>query len=1065
MDFRGDADFPLVYNDLFTFIVIKSFNNSTKNSGTAYLVLLKDTHRSQYMRLKHTILWITFLLFSYPVLAQTGKLTGVIKDQKTGETLIGATIIVEGTKLGAKSDNEGYYAILNVPPGKFTVKASMIGYAPKSVLNVEFNINQTTTLDFTLADESITTQEVVVVATKPVIEKDVSSSVVNISMEDVASLPIVSVASVIGLQAGVQGLTIRGGGSDQTAFMINGITFRDERDNTSYTGISFTSVEEIQIQTGGFNAEYGNIRSGLVNVVTTEGKRDKYNVVFLGRYRPAGMKNWGDMPNDPNSYFIRPYIDPAVAFTGTKNGAWDLYTQAQYQEFRGWDKVSQELLSDDDPTNDLTPEAAQQLFLWQHRKPMGVTQPDYDMDFSISGPVPVVSSKLGDLRFLASYRTSREMYVIPLATNAYQDWSTHVKITSDIAQGMKFTIEGLLGKQTGTSSSRSGGPGIFRSAYSILSEMDIRSGASYSDARVFATDYWGPTTVDRKMLGAKFVHVLSPTTFYEIQLNVVGSEYNTNPGSPRNTGQVVKIGNNYYDESPYGYYSGFSSGIGSSMNMGLGYSNSRDTSKIYTWSSRFDYSSQLNKIMQIKAGVEFIYTDNNVNYALIEPSLPTSNSRSVWQTYPVRGAIYGQTKLEFEGMIANIGLRLDYSHAGGDWFLYDPYNKAFSGAYSLQIDQLLPKEPTEKIITLSPRLGVAFPITVNSKLFFNYGHFRSMPAPENLYLLRRSQANNAITRLANPNNPLPKTVAYELGYEHNLADMFLLRLAGYYKDVTDESRLVGYVSRDNSVSYSVPEPNMYRDIRGFEVTLTKNRGDWVTGFINYTYMVATYGYFGLPTYYENPALQRESERNTALFDQVKPVPQPYGRANIDIFTPMEFGPELGGVYLLEDLRINILASWSSGTYFSWTGPGGTRPGYSNNIQWKDYWNVDVRISKTFKFGPAAIEIFADISNVFNIKYLDYRAGFVDAKDWDAYMQSLHLPEDFSKFGYSNVVGDDKPGDVRSGEYIPWDNSASDAQKDEWRKNKSYIDMPNLAYSAFTNPRVVYWGLRLMIEIK
>lgn len=1017
------------------------------------------------MRLKHTILWITFLLFSYPILAQTGKLTGIVKDQKTGETLIGATIIVEGTKLGAKSDNEGYYAILNVPPGKYTVKASMIGYGTKAVTEVDVNINQTTTLDFTLADESITTQEVVVVATKPVIEKDVSSSVVNISMEDVAALPIVSVASVIGLQAGVQGLTIRGGGSDQTAFMINGITFRDERDNSSYTGISFTSVEEIQIQTGGFNAEYGNIRSGLVNVVTTEGKRDKYNVVFLGRYRPAGMKNFGDMPNDPNSYYIRPYLDPAVAFTGTKSGAWDLYTQAQYQEFRGWDKVSQELLSDDDPTNDLTPEAAQQLFLWQHRKPMGITQPDYDMDFSVSGPVPVVSSMLGDLRFLASYRTSRDMYVIPLATNAYQDWSTHVKITSDIAQGMKFTVEGLLGKQTGTSSSRSGGPGIFRSAYSILSEMDIRSGASYSDARVFATDYWAPTKVDRKMLGAKFVHVLSPTTFYEIQLNVVGSEYSTNPGSPRNTGQVVKIGNNYYDESPYGYFSGFSSGIGSSMNMGLGYSNGRDTSKVYTWSSRFDYSSQLNKIMQIKAGVEFIYTDNNVNYALIEPSLPTSNSRSVWQTYPVRGAVYGQTKLEFEGMIANIGLRLDYSHAGGEWFLYDPYNKAFSGAYSLQIDQLLPKEPTEKVITLSPRLGVAFPITVNSKLFFNYGHFRSMPAPENLYLLRRNQANNAITRLANPNNPLPKTVAYELGYEHNLADMFLLRLAGYYKDVTDESRLVGYVSRDNSVSYSVPEPNMYRDIRGFEVTLTKNRGEWITGFINYTYMVSSYGYFGLPTYYENPALQRESERNTALFDQVKPVPQPYGRANIDIFTPMEFGPEVGGVYLLEDIRINFLASWSSGTYFSWTGPGGTRPGYSNNIQWKDYWNVDLRISKTFKFGPAAIELFADISNVFNIKYLDYRAGFVDAKDWDAYMQSLHLPEDFSKFGYSNIVGDDKPGDIRTGEYIPWDNSASDAQKDEWRKNKSYIDMPNLSYTAFTNPRVVYWGLRLMIEIK
>ena len=104
-------------------------------------------------------------------------------------------------------------------------------------------------------------------------------------------------------------------------------------------------------------------------------------------------------------------------------------------------------------------------------------------------------------------------------------------------------------------------------------------------------------------------------------------------------------------------------------------------------------------------------------------------------------------------------------------------------------------------------------------------------------------------------------------------------------------------------------------------------------------------------------------------------------------------------------------------------------------------------------------------NLFNKKYLDYRAGFVDAKDYDAYMQSLHLPEDFSKFGYSNIVGDDKPGDIRTGEYIPWDNNASEAQKDEWKKNKSYIDMPNLSYTAFTNPRVIYWGLRLMIEIK
>jgi len=91
-------------------------------------------------------------------------------------------------------------------------------------------------------------------------------------------------------------------------------------------------------------------------------------------------------------------------------------------------------------------------------------------------------------------------------------------------------------------------------------------------------------------------------------------------------------------------------------------------------------------------------------------------------------------------MIANIGLRLDYSDPGGEWYVFDQYNAALSGQYASQINSLLPKEKTKKQLNLSPRLGVAFPITVNSKLYFNYGHFRSIPLPDDLFLLRQSQA-------------------------------------------------------------------------------------------------------------------------------------------------------------------------------------------------------------------------------------------------------------------------------------------------------------------------------------
>lgn len=1021
------------------------------------------------MRLLLLQILLVLLVSANLTLAQRGKISGTVKDSNTGEPIVGVNVIIEGTTMGAAANVEGFYSIITVPPGTYSLRFSSIGYATLTIVDVRVNIDLTTNLDVELTEITIQTEEVVVVATAPIVKRDVSSSVANLSIEEIQNLPTVRVENIIALQAGIQtgeiGPLIRGGSADQTAFVINGITLRDERDNRPFTGISLTSVEEIQVQTGGFNAEYGNIRSGLVNVVTKEGKRDKYSFTFLGRYRAQANKHLGPSANSPESYWIRPYIDDDVAWTGTKNGAWDKYTQGQYQEFRGWNKVSEELVGDNDPTNDLTPEAAQRLFLWQHRKQLDVQDSDYDIDMNVNGPVPFISKELGNLRFAASYRASREMYFIPLSDDAYRDYSSQLKFTADISSSMKVSVDGMIGRMTGTGSSRSGGPGIFRTSESIADELDIRSGASYLDARIYATDYWAPSKIDMNMAGGKFTHILSANTFYEVSLNRIEFQYNTNPGRWRDTSRIYQFGNTFFDESPYFAYSGASAGIGSSMNMGLGYSNSRDTSQLITWQTRFDIASQFDKYNYIKAGVEFVYSENNVNSALVEPSLGGTSNRNLWSTNPIRAALYFQDKLEFEGMVANIGIRFDYSDPGGDWYdLESPYTSALSAAKAEGLDTLVDKVSTETILNISPRLGIAFPITTESKLYFNYGHFYQMPAPANLFLLQKSQQNQ-VTFLANPNNPLPKTVAYELGYEQNLFEQFLVRLAGYYKDVSDQPRTVTYTNRNNAVNYNTPEPNSYADIRGFEITVTKNRGDWVRGFINYTYSVSSSGYFGLRNYSENPALQREYERNTRAFDQDKPKPRPYGRANVDFVTPVGFGPELGGIKILEDWRLNILASWSAGRYFSWTGPGGTIPGYQNNIQYKDYFNVDMRLSKVIRFGPTSLELFMDVINVFNIKYMDWRAGFITLQDYDDYMMSLHLPDEIvGQFNYGNIPGSDTPGDYRTGPYIPWDENASEEQKNEWRKNKSYIDMPNLHYLTYLNPRDIRWGLRFFIEI-
>jgi len=425
------------------------------------------------------------------------------------------------------------------------------------------------------------------------------------------------------------------------------------------------------------------------------------------------------------------------------------------------------------------------------------------------------------------------------------------------------------------------------------------------------------------------------------------------------------------------------------------------------------------------------------------------------------------------------------------------------GAISYGIDTLLQKEPTKRVLTLMPRLNVAFPITEDAKLFFNYGHFRQLPLPENLYLVQHETASGDVTRLADPNLPLPKTVAYELGYEHNLLDMFLLRVASYYKDVSDQSYLVNYVGYNNVPNYTVTTNNSYEDIRGFEITLRKNRGNWIRGLINYTYRVSTSGQFGRPRYYQNPVDQRTDERTNPV--QNRPRPEPYANANIDFFSPPDFGPSYLGIYPLGDWRINLLGSWRGGAYFTWVG-GGSVPGVVNNIQRRDYYMVDMRFAKNFQFGRLNLQLFMDVDNVLNFKHLTFY-GFIDNADYENYLKSLHLsggwdangmPTGFNKY-YGNIPGDDRPGDYRKAgvpyqpmvyadnvktlsnpsavpiyydaatrSYFQYVNNqwrpADQGTVDKVLEDKAYIDMPNQEWWNFLNPRYFYFGVRLSFDL-
>jgi hypothetical protein len=1061
------------------------------------------------MRMKFKLTAILFILFLIPLLfntylnaGTTGKIAGVIKDKANGEPLPGVNVYLEGSALGAATDLEGYYVIIHVPPGNYTLVVSSVGYQQAIFRDVRVNIDQTTEINAELNQVTLDIEETIeVVANRPVVERDVAASRANLSIEEVAVMPVVTVQNVVGLQAGIEGLSVRGGGSDEVVFMVNGMTLRDERDNRPYTGISYTSIEEIQVQTGGFSAEFGNIRSGLVNIITKEGKKSLYDFSFLGRYKAASPKHFGPSPNAPESYWIRPFVDPQVCWEGTSN--WDEFTRKQYPTFSGYNALSEKLLADDDPTNDLTPLELQQLFLWEHRRQLDISEPDYSYDLSFGGPVPVIGEDLGNLRFHTSYRSSQNMYLYPISDDAYRDYNWQLKLNSDLGPGTNLLIEGLIGRESGSSSNNSGLPGIFTSSGAIAGYID--QGFSYAEGATFGTDYWSRAKVDYASVGIKLTHAIGPKSFYEAMLQAFHSAYDTNPGRERDFTKKYQFGSEYYvDEAPYGWApTSPDASIVTGMNMGTGFANSRDSSKITAYTAKFDYANQIDRYNFLKTGVEFSITNSRFNYANFDPSLVSSNTQTKWDRNPVRGALYISDKLEFEDMVAQLGLRLDYSHAGGDWYVYDPFTKAFSGAQSNGVDTLLDKEPTKHIFTLSPRLAIAFPITEDSKLYFNYGHFRQLPTAENLYILRRRSYYNNVTRIGSPNNPLPRTIAYELGYEHNLSDQFLLRLAGYYNDVSDQPLLVSYVSADNTVNYSVSEPNSYRDTRGFEVTLNKNRGNWVRGFLNYTYMVSSTGRFGKGSIYESSSEQRKYDQGSGRTYnyQNKPVPEPYARANIDFFSPEEYGPEFAGLKPLGGWRLNVLATWRSGDWQKWYG-GSESTFLDYNLQWRDNWYCDIRLSKTLNLAGAHVELFVDINNVFNFKQLR-SYGFSSAEDRTAYFKSLHFPEDTEGqeyWGYVNIPGDDKPGDYRksgaaytpiiavhnrsevkspNADYLYYESNTKQylryTSDEMWVKendghvqrildDKAYIDMPNFEYFTFLDLRSVFWGLRLSFEL-
>ena len=970
---------------------------------------------------------------SFGALAQAkGKLAGQVKDKSSDDPLPGVNISVEGTSLGAATDEDGFFYIINVPPGEYNVRVEMIGYATLVMEKVQVSTDQTTTLNAQLQAQAVEGQTVVVEAERPVIQLDVSSSQRIVTEETIQERPLDNFEEILATEAGINltasadgsGLLVRGGGLNETDIVIDGLSTRNERNQQPVTNISLTAIKEVEILTGGFNAEYGEIRSGLINVTTKEGSLDRFNLNLDYRMSPAARKHFGPSPFDDAGPFWRVYAGQD-AFTGVNQAMVD---NNDYPfTFVGWNEVARSLVEDPDPNNDFTPQALLEIWKWQHRTREYAQKPDHVFDGTLSGPVPGTG-----ISFLLSQRYENLQLVYPLSRDNSTSSSTLLKLTQQLNPKMKLSFTNNLMVLHGVSGS------IYDDTNGMIT--GTREGTVYAQNVVSGQEYrkmwhdanYNPIETVQYRGGLSLNHVLNPSTYYDLRLEYTNYQTTQEPIGLRDTTGIKQIGGVWFDEQPFGYVGSELGSITEQFDvlgefMISGGGRGQDHSRYWGYRLSGDLVSQVNKYNQVKTGFTIDYSSfherREINHGAT--TTPYTVNPSNWWRYdesPLKLSGYLQDKLEYEGMIANIGLRLDYMQPGLSPYNLDPSFIFSNLPYTLQNwrsseNSFAPYETSDKSykLYLSPRMGISHPMTATSKIFFNYGHFYQPPINDQIFSVRPFSSSATLPRV---NVDWPRTIAYEIGYEQSVTSDFLVHLLGYYKDVDNQISEQEIVPLDGESTVRTLNNNNYADIRGLQLRLERRVGRWWYGFASLEYMVRSTGLTGFRYVYEDPQLADLQRENATQF---RDDPVPVVTTNLTFRTPADFGSITG------DWRLNVLFEWSDG------GTSLLNPDAPLSEQHRvgviDYHNLDLLLEKRLKLLNTRFGVYMQVRNVTNYK------GFPNPFNYTRYIDSLHFPHE-----QGAQKGNDKLGD--------WD--------------KPHIDIGWNDWSHFVNPRDIFFGVRVQL---
>jgi outer membrane receptor protein involved in Fe transport len=667
----------------------------------------------------------------------------VVDDKQ--QPLPGATVALVGTPYGGFTDNDGVYNILNLPPGKYSVQISFVGYETLVVHDVVVSTDQSTQVDGEIKETAIAAGEIVVNAKRLPVDLDLTDTRSSLSSEEIEQLPVQDLEDVVNLQAGVVNGHFRGGRLGEVQFLVDGASVNNPYDHASTLTLDRSVLKEVQVINGTFDAEYGQAMSGVVNAVLKDGTEDfewSAEAFFGGFAFPGNESRVVDFEAHPGS---SQNVQATASGPITSDERTRYLLSARY--------------------------ATQSDAFHATRRFVPTDQSDFEQ--KIWRPTgDNADERLGYL----------------------SEWSGLGKLAHFFRPNMKLSYEILFDIAEGQ-----------RNDYNYRLNPD-----GLNEQHYYAATH-----------GFDWNQELSPATILEVSLRHNHFHYTDwayeDAFDPRYDAAGPAIGDPSYE-------------LGAIIQ---GVDLNRFEQRSNTFMMKSSVASQVNSEHLIKVGgelflprIEFgvpgwlIFTTVDGVQQLVRRIDDPPDFPAPIEYRPIIADGYIQDRIEWEDLTVRAGLRFDYfsarSFLPGD--LANPAN-AIQGAPAP------PDVPTTSKTTVSPRLGIAYPIGDRAGIHIAYGHFYQYPGIGTMFanadynILSNLQASGIeFGVLGNPDVKPERTVQYEIGYRRAITTQIGIDATTFYKDIRD---LLGveFVSTYNDAQYARLTNVDFGDVVGITVAM------------------------------------------------------------------------------------------------------------------------------------------------------------------------------------------------------------------------------------------------------